>query len=574
MPKSFLAGRKYGKDRRYSEIRRDRKQTDVEDTVVKRNCSPIPAKETDVTDIYDEVDGDIDKTQKHRKFYLPLIKNKEIQISDINEARQGNKAAHLLKKPKRDSLTFDNGNDQETLPSKRVARSIDFNPVSTSSSKTEVTSNTLGSLFYSLANPLTLSPISSFPFRQNELASPDSPLSSLSNVSPRLPSVCSTHATTTKDSTCSFSISPTYSRKRFYAESPDSSNSVLTDENKSEIVPDNSAPAFSRIEMYERNTKLPNLTSSRPMADGNYSARETTPHRNNHSEETSITMAATLPPFQPYRCLTQTRQNISHQQQTIYPHIWRPVPQMATMSSPIVTSQLDPNKHMDDRINKQDSNTIGNNIPANSTHTLQWLKKTTEPNSMIRSPIVKGVELVNGGYGIKNPLLSQTQTESRYGPLVFQTEEDRFICKICQKSFHLQRLLNRHLKCHSDVKRYLCTFCGKGFNDTFDLKRHTRTHTGVRPYKCDSCGKSFTQRCSLESHCKKVHGSEYKFGYKERRAKLYVCEDCGHTTTEPGQHFIHLKSYHPQSPVLLRFYDKRQFKFSDIDQTEFEKSVC
>jgi uncharacterized Zn-finger protein len=39
-------------------------------------------------------------------------------------------------------------------------------------------------------------------------------------------------------------------------------------------------------------------------------------------------------------------------------------------------------------------------------------------------------------------------------------------------------LLNRHMKCHSDVKRYLCTFCGKGFNDTFDLKRHTRTHTG------------------------------------------------------------------------------------------------
>jgi uncharacterized Zn-finger protein len=54
----------------------------------------------------------------------------------------------------------------------------------------------------------------------------------------------------------------------------------------------------------------------------------------------------------------------------------------------------------------------------------------------------------------------------------------KFACKLCSKSFSLQRLLNRHMKCHSDVKRYLCTFCGKGFNDTFDLKRHTRTHTG------------------------------------------------------------------------------------------------
>lgn len=56
------------------------------------------------------------------------------------------------------------------------------------------------------------------------------------------------------------------------------------------------------------------------------------------------------------------------------------------------------------------------------------------------------------------------------------------------------------------------------------------------------------------------------FVFQERRAKLYVCEDCGHTTIEPGQHFMHLKSYHPQSPVLLRFYDKRQFKFHETEQ--------
>lgn len=55
---------------------------------------------------------------------------------------------------------------------------------------------------------------------------------------------------------------------------------------------------------------------------------------------------------------------------------------------------------------------------------------------------------------------------------------DPLKCNICGKKFNLARLLNRHLKCHSDIKRYLCTFCGKGFNDTFDLKRHTRTHTG------------------------------------------------------------------------------------------------
>ncbi|XP_019868805.2 transcriptional regulator ovo-like isoform X2 [Aethina tumida] len=181
------------------------------------------------------------------------------------------------------------------------------------------------------------------------------------------------------------------------------------------------------------------------------------------------------------------------------------------------------------------------------------------------------LEFVNGGHGIKNPLASQesvrtgTRTEEKTKVASITTEDGQtsFVCRICNKTFTLQRLLNRHMKCHSDVKRYLCTFCGKGFNDTFDLKRHTRTHTGVRPYKCSLCEKSFTQRCSLESHCLKVHGVQHQYAYKERRTKVYVCEECGHTTNEPEVHYLHLKDKHPYSPALLKFYDKRHFKFTN-----------
>uniref|UniRef100_A0A336N3F4 CSON009908 protein n=1 Tax=Culicoides sonorensis TaxID=179676 RepID=A0A336N3F4_CULSO len=180
------------------------------------------------------------------------------------------------------------------------------------------------------------------------------------------------------------------------------------------------------------------------------------------------------------------------------------------------------------------------------------------------------LEFVNGGHGIKNPLALDNvpgrirdEDKSKLVQHVQDEEGSRFMCRICSKSFTLQRLLNRHMKCHSDVKRYLCTFCGKGFNDTFDLKRHTRTHTGVRPYKCNLCEKSFTQRCSLESHCLKVHGVQHQYAYKERRTKMYVCEECGHTTNEPEVHYIHLKDKHPYSPALLKFYDKRHFKFNN-----------
>lgn len=96
------------------------------------------------------------------------------------------------------------------------------------------------------------------------------------------------------------------------------------------------------------------------------------------------------------------------------------------------------------------------------------------------------LEFVNGGHGIKNPLANQetvrsssrTEEKTKVASITTEDGQTNFACRICNKTFALQRLLNRHMKCHSDVKRYLCTFCGKGFNDTFDLKRHTRTHTG------------------------------------------------------------------------------------------------
>lgn len=112
---------------------------------------------------------------------------------------------------------------------------------------------------------------------------------------------------------------------------------------------------------------------------------------------------------------------------------------------------------------------------------------------------MNSIEFVNGGHGIKNPFLGNTRSPDHSpvehhhspgqahklvspgtsGPCQSTTSsDDPLKCQICGKKFNLARLLNRHLKCHSDVKRYLCTFCGKGFNDTFDLKRHTRTHTG------------------------------------------------------------------------------------------------
>ncbi|XP_006867396.1 PREDICTED: putative transcription factor ovo-like protein 3 [Chrysochloris asiatica] len=112
-------------------------------------------------------------------------------------------------------------------------------------------------------------------------------------------------------------------------------------------------------------------------------------------------------------------------------------------------------------------------------------------------------------------------------------------CPLCPKAFPLQRMLTRHLKCHSPARRHVCHYCSKGFHDAFDLKRHMRTHTGIRPFRCGSCGKAFTQRCSLEAHLAKVHGQPASYAYRERREKLHVCEDCGFTSSRPDAYAQH-----------------------------------
>ena len=118
------------------------------------------------------------------------------------------------------------------------------------------------------------------------------------------------------------------------------------------------------------------------------------------------------------------------------------------------------------------------------------------------------------------PVVTATITTNGVANSCNRISDDPINCSVCGKKFSLQRLLNRHVKCHSEVKRYSCAYCCKGFNDTFDPKRHIRTHTGVRPYECSHCEESFTQRCSLESHSLKVHGLAHEFAYKERRPKV------------------------------------------------------
>lgn len=86
---------------------------------------------------------------------------------------------------------------------------------------------------------------------------------------------------------------------------------------------------------------------------------------------------------------------------------------------------------------------------------------------------------------------------------------------------------------------------------------------GVRPFKCTVCEKAFTQRCSLEAHLKKVHGVFQQYAYKERRDKLYVCEECGLTAQTHDSLCSHIQVKHPNSKIAKAKSKNRRRKAQD-----------
>ena len=61
-----------------------------------------------------------------------------------------------------------------------------------------------------------------------------------------------------------------------------------------------------------------------------------------------------------------------------------------------------------------------------------------------------------------------------------------------------------------------CQICDKKFQSNYHLSRHARVHTGAKPFICEICGHSSTQIGHLRSHIRIVH----------EKVKVIECEMC------------------------------------------------
>ncbi|XP_060571172.1 zinc finger protein 85-like isoform X3 [Ruditapes philippinarum] len=98
------------------------------------------------------------------------------------------------------------------------------------------------------------------------------------------------------------------------------------------------------------------------------------------------------------------------------------------------------------------------------------------------------------------------------------TDEKKFTCDECGKSFKAWPYLKQHRQVHIKERNILCPACPMRFKYAALLRVHMRTHSDMKPFACEQCGKKFKRGDSLTTH-KKYHTED----------KPYSCPECHKT---------------------------------------------
>lgn len=280
-------------------------------------------------DTYDETDGGSLTTGNERKFYLPLIG--PFDTNDTNIPRLAEKK-HIDNKDngtrklqdKYGEVVFNKRYFYDTMSSKRASRTIDFvsNVWPSSSDISETIHKPVlssGTNYCSPSQFLSLSPVLSFPFRQNELASPDTPIQNPPSNAVS-PSKLHPHAS---------EVPSTNSKSKKISDIP--CNNSIINHSPNRICND----MFERRNVQNSPEQPGHLQEERDYLPELSQTKHNTAQRPVHPKTTTFVSSFVLSPVTTVQHDMGSKPSESCNNKTSFPSIWRPIPQMATPVSPV-----------------------------------------------------------------------------------------------------------------------------------------------------------------------------------------------------------------------------------------------